>query len=187
MRAIVDSPDLWVEFTIERGQIQYLNSREFPTAALTSGTLEPHRKRHLLRVWTRGKSPHLPSVNHPRQGLHMTQGSSIGRSFAASTAEGDRSHALRGRLPAAPRRHARLVLSPLTRESRDRRERGRTSAGSSRRLRRRRPRARHGRSHRAQQVAPRARSRAVRGASVAAVVAETPALAEDAAALVEVE
>ena len=26
---VVDSPDLWVEFTIDRGQIQYLNNREF--------------------------------------------------------------------------------------------------------------------------------------------------------------
>jgi alpha-ketoglutarate-dependent taurine dioxygenase len=54
MRAIMDSPDLRVEFTIERGQIQYLNNREFAHSRTDfRDAPEPHRKRHLLRVWTR--------------------------------------------------------------------------------------------------------------------------------------
>ena len=54
MRAVVDSPELWVEFTIERGQIQYLNNREFAHSRTDfRDAAEPNRKRHLLRVWTR--------------------------------------------------------------------------------------------------------------------------------------
>ena len=54
MRLVVDSPDLWVEFTIERGQVQYLNNREFAHSRTDfRDALEPSRKRHLLRVWTR--------------------------------------------------------------------------------------------------------------------------------------
>ena len=54
MRAVVDSPDLWVEFTIDRGQIQYLNNREFAHSRTDfRDAAEPSRKRHLLRVWTR--------------------------------------------------------------------------------------------------------------------------------------
>jgi alpha-ketoglutarate-dependent taurine dioxygenase len=54
MRRIVDSPDLRVEFRIERGQIQYLNNREFAHSRTDfRDSAEPNRKRHLLRVWTR--------------------------------------------------------------------------------------------------------------------------------------
>jgi alpha-ketoglutarate-dependent taurine dioxygenase len=54
VRAVVDSPELWVEFTIERGQIQYLNNREFGHSRTDfRDAPEPDRKRHLLRVWTR--------------------------------------------------------------------------------------------------------------------------------------
>jgi alpha-ketoglutarate-dependent taurine dioxygenase len=54
MRLVVDSPDLRVEFTIERGQIQYLNNREFAHSRTDfRDAPEPHRKRHLIRVWTR--------------------------------------------------------------------------------------------------------------------------------------
>ena len=54
MRAVVDSPDLWVEFTIDRGQIQYLNNREFAHSRTDfRDAAEPSLKRHLLRVWTR--------------------------------------------------------------------------------------------------------------------------------------
>jgi alpha-ketoglutarate-dependent taurine dioxygenase len=56
MRLVVDSPDLRVEFTIERGQIQYLNNREFAHSRTDfRDAPEPHRKRHLFRVWTRGE------------------------------------------------------------------------------------------------------------------------------------
>ena len=60
MREVVDSPDLWVEFTIERGQIQYLNNREFAHSRTDfRDASEPHLKRHLIRVWTReeGRRP----------------------------------------------------------------------------------------------------------------------------------
>ena len=54
MRLVVDSPELWVEFTIERGQIQYLNNREFAHSRTDfRDASEPHLKRHLIRVWTR--------------------------------------------------------------------------------------------------------------------------------------
>jgi alpha-ketoglutarate-dependent taurine dioxygenase len=54
MRAVVDSPELCVEFTIERGQIQYINNRAFAHSRTDfRDAPEPHRKRHMLRVWTR--------------------------------------------------------------------------------------------------------------------------------------
>jgi alpha-ketoglutarate-dependent taurine dioxygenase len=54
MRAVIDTPELWVEFTIERGQIQFLNNREFAHSRTDfRDAAEPERKRHLLRVWTR--------------------------------------------------------------------------------------------------------------------------------------
>jgi alpha-ketoglutarate-dependent taurine dioxygenase len=54
MRRVVDSPELRVEFRIERGQIQYLNNREFAHSRTDfRDAPEPNRKRHLLRVWTR--------------------------------------------------------------------------------------------------------------------------------------
>jgi len=54
MRAVVDAPELWVEFTIERGQIQFINNRAFAHSRTDfRDASEPNRKRHLLRVWTR--------------------------------------------------------------------------------------------------------------------------------------
>jgi alpha-ketoglutarate-dependent taurine dioxygenase len=54
MRGVVDSPELWVEFRIERGQIQYLNNREFAHSRTDfRDASEPHLKRHLIRVWSR--------------------------------------------------------------------------------------------------------------------------------------
>jgi alpha-ketoglutarate-dependent taurine dioxygenase len=54
MRAVVDSSDLWVEFTIERGQVQYLNNRAFAHSRTDfRDAPEPERKRHMIRVWTR--------------------------------------------------------------------------------------------------------------------------------------
>jgi alpha-ketoglutarate-dependent taurine dioxygenase len=54
MRRVVDSPELWVEFRIERGQIQYLNNREFAHSRTDfRDASEPHLKRHLIRVWSR--------------------------------------------------------------------------------------------------------------------------------------
>lgn len=54
MRAVVDSPDLWVEFTIERGQIQYIDNRAFAHSRTDfRDAPEPPRRRHMIRVWMR--------------------------------------------------------------------------------------------------------------------------------------
>ena len=54
MRATLDDPELWVELTIERGQIQYLNNRHFAHSRTAfRDAEEPSRKRHLLRLWNR--------------------------------------------------------------------------------------------------------------------------------------
>ena len=54
LRQTVDAEESWVEFRIERGQLQYLNNRRFAhcrTAfADTHGTLS---RRHMLRLWNR--------------------------------------------------------------------------------------------------------------------------------------
>ena len=54
MRGITDSPELCVEFRIEKGQIQYLNNRLFAhsrTPFRDSGV--PGQQRHLVRLWNR--------------------------------------------------------------------------------------------------------------------------------------
>jgi alpha-ketoglutarate-dependent taurine dioxygenase len=56
MRAIVDDPASWVEFRIEKGQLQYLNNRQFAhsrTAFKDAGTPQQGRGRHMLRLWNR--------------------------------------------------------------------------------------------------------------------------------------
>ena len=53
LREIVDTPELWVEFRIEKGQLQYLNNRRF--AHCRTGFADGHgdRRRHMLRFWNR--------------------------------------------------------------------------------------------------------------------------------------
>jgi alpha-ketoglutarate-dependent taurine dioxygenase len=54
MRAIVESPELWVEFTVERGQVQYINNRQFAHSRTDfKDEPEPHLRRHMIRLWTR--------------------------------------------------------------------------------------------------------------------------------------
>jgi len=54
MRAILDSPELCVEFTIERGQVQFINNRQFAHSRTDfKDAPESHLKRHLIRLWTR--------------------------------------------------------------------------------------------------------------------------------------
>jgi len=56
MRAIADSPELRVEFTIERGQIQYLNNLCVAHSRTRfKDAEEPHLKRHLIRLWHRNE------------------------------------------------------------------------------------------------------------------------------------
>ena len=56
LRAIVDDPASWVEFRIEKGQLQYLNNRQFAhsrTAFMDAGTPGQGPGRHMLRLWNR--------------------------------------------------------------------------------------------------------------------------------------
>ena len=54
MRALLDSSELWVEFTIERGQVQFINNRHFAHSRTDFvDAPEPHLKRHMIRLWTR--------------------------------------------------------------------------------------------------------------------------------------
>jgi hypothetical protein len=54
VRAVVDDPRLWVEFTIQRGQLQYLDNRQFAHSRTEFRDWdEPHRKRHMIRFWNR--------------------------------------------------------------------------------------------------------------------------------------
>jgi alpha-ketoglutarate-dependent taurine dioxygenase len=54
MRTLLDSPELWVEFTIERGQVQFINNRQFAHSRTDfTDAPEPHLKRHMIRLWTR--------------------------------------------------------------------------------------------------------------------------------------
>ena len=54
MRAIVDSPELSVEFTVERGQVQYLNNRQFAhSRTIFKDASDPQLKRHMIRLWFR--------------------------------------------------------------------------------------------------------------------------------------
>jgi alpha-ketoglutarate-dependent taurine dioxygenase len=49
---VVKDTRLWMEFTIERGQLQYLNNREL--AHYRSEFRDDEiRKRHLIRLWFR--------------------------------------------------------------------------------------------------------------------------------------
>ncbi len=54
MRAVLDSPALWVQLTIERGQVQFINNRAFAHARTDfKDAPEPRLKRHMIRLWTR--------------------------------------------------------------------------------------------------------------------------------------
>lgn len=54
MRAIADAPEHVVEFTIEKGQVQYLNNRHFAHSRTAfKDAEEPGLKRHLIRLWNR--------------------------------------------------------------------------------------------------------------------------------------
>ena len=54
MGAILDSPELAVQLTIQRGQVQLINNRAFAHARTDfTDAAEPHLKRHMIRLWTR--------------------------------------------------------------------------------------------------------------------------------------
>jgi alpha-ketoglutarate-dependent taurine dioxygenase len=59
LRAIVDRPEHWVEFRLERGQFQFLNNRQVAHCR-TAFQDEPDWPRHMVRVWVRDEgTPHL--------------------------------------------------------------------------------------------------------------------------------
>jgi alpha-ketoglutarate-dependent taurine dioxygenase len=54
MRSIVEAPERWIELTIERGQLQYLDNRRFAHARTPfKDGATPETKRHLIRLWNR--------------------------------------------------------------------------------------------------------------------------------------
>jgi alpha-ketoglutarate-dependent taurine dioxygenase len=54
LRELVESPQRWVELTMERGQLQYLDNRRFAHARTPFKDGEgAHQKRHLIRLWNR--------------------------------------------------------------------------------------------------------------------------------------
>ena len=56
LRALVDDPASWVEFRIEKGQLQYLNNRQFAhsrTAFKDAVAPGQGPGRHMLRLWNR--------------------------------------------------------------------------------------------------------------------------------------
>jgi alpha-ketoglutarate-dependent taurine dioxygenase len=53
MREIVDDPANWVEFRIEKGQLQYLNNRQFAHSRTAFMDAGPGQGRHMLRLWNR--------------------------------------------------------------------------------------------------------------------------------------
>ena len=53
MREIVDDPASWVEFRIEKGQLQYLNNRQFAHSRTAFVDAGPGQGRHMLRLWNR--------------------------------------------------------------------------------------------------------------------------------------
>jgi alpha-ketoglutarate-dependent taurine dioxygenase len=56
LRDIVDDPANWVEFRIERGQLQYLNNREFAHSRTAfKDAADGSRQRHMIRLWNRSE------------------------------------------------------------------------------------------------------------------------------------
>ena len=53
LRELVDDPASWVEFRIEKGQLQYLNNRQFAHSRTAFADAGPGSGRHMLRLWNR--------------------------------------------------------------------------------------------------------------------------------------
>jgi TfdA family taurine catabolism dioxygenase TauD len=54
VQAIADAPALWVEFTIQRGQLQFLNNLQFAHSRTDFRDADDAAmRRHLIRYWTR--------------------------------------------------------------------------------------------------------------------------------------
>ncbi len=61
LRKILDNPEHWIEFRIERGQFQYINNRQFAHSRTAfEDAPDASRSRHMLRLWNRDEgTPHL--------------------------------------------------------------------------------------------------------------------------------
>lgn len=56
MRELVDDPVHWIEFRIERGQLQYINNRQFAHSRTAfQDAPDGSRRRHLIRLWNRSE------------------------------------------------------------------------------------------------------------------------------------
>jgi alpha-ketoglutarate-dependent taurine dioxygenase len=56
LRGIVDDPGHWVEFRIERGQLQYINNRQFAHSRTAfKDATDGSRRRHMIRLWNRSE------------------------------------------------------------------------------------------------------------------------------------
>lgn len=54
MRAILEAPENWVEFRVEKGQLQYVNNRQFAHSRTAFGDAPGMlSQRHMLRLWNR--------------------------------------------------------------------------------------------------------------------------------------
>jgi alpha-ketoglutarate-dependent taurine dioxygenase len=56
MRAILETPENWVEFQVEQGQLQYINNRQFAHARTAFDDMSGVRsQRYMLRLWNRNE------------------------------------------------------------------------------------------------------------------------------------
>ena len=54
LRGIVDDPANWIEFRVERGQLQYINNRQFAHSRTAfKDAPDGTRRRHMIRLWNR--------------------------------------------------------------------------------------------------------------------------------------
>ena len=99
---------LWMEFTIERGQLQYLNNREFAHYRSEFKDDET-RKRHLIRLWFRKQRP--PLLRRLTAGASSRLSS---RDFLDSACVHHREQA--GQLPRLQQERDHVPLRPLVRD-----------------------------------------------------------------------
>jgi alpha-ketoglutarate-dependent taurine dioxygenase len=56
LRGIVDDPAHWVELRVERGQLQYINNRQFAHSRTAfKDATDGSRRRHMIRLWNRSE------------------------------------------------------------------------------------------------------------------------------------
>ena len=56
LRNVVDDPASWVEFRIERGQLQYIHNRQFAHCRTAfKDARDGTQRRHLIRIWNRSE------------------------------------------------------------------------------------------------------------------------------------